>query len=143
MGYRYDMRWLGGLLVVLALLPPLLDNNYYLTVLTMCCLNAMIAVGLSLLVGHAGQISLGHAGFYGLAAYTTAALSTTLGVPVGRSLGGTSGHRQDRPLDRTDHRAASEDVSAGQRLDKAGRADRVLRFEAVGHPPQQLRENHA
>ena len=86
MGYRYDMRWLAGLLLVLALLPPLLGNNYYLTVLTMCCLNAMIAVGLSLLVGHAGQITLGHAGFYGLAAYTTAALSTTLGVPVGLSM---------------------------------------------------------
>lgn len=94
-GYRRDMRWLGGFLVVLLLAPPLLGNNYYLTVLTMCCLNAMIAVGLSLLVGHAGQISLGHAGFYGLGAYTTAALSTTLGVPVGLSMlagvGATSG----------------------------------------------------
>jgi len=86
MGYRRDMRWLCGLLVVLAVLPPLLGNNYYLTVLTMCCLNAMIAVGLSLLVGHAGQISLGHAGFYGLAAYTTSALSTRFGVPVGVSM---------------------------------------------------------
>lgn len=86
MGYGRDMRWLCGLLVLLVVAPPLLGNNYYLTVLTMCCLNAMIAVGLSLLVGHAGQISLGHAGFYGLAAYTTAALSTTLGVPVGLSM---------------------------------------------------------
>jgi branched-chain amino acid transport system permease protein len=68
MGYRADIRWLAGLMVVLVGLPFLLANNYYLTVLTMCCLNAMIAVGLNLLVGHAGQISLGHAGFYGLAA---------------------------------------------------------------------------
>ncbi|MBU1042382.1 MAG: branched-chain amino acid ABC transporter permease [Proteobacteria bacterium] len=86
MGYGKDMRWLCGLLVLLVIAPPLLGNNYYLTVLTMCCLNAMIAVGLSLLVGHAGQISLGHAGFYGLAAYTTAVLSATLGVPVGLSM---------------------------------------------------------
>ncbi|MDP3426954.1 MAG: branched-chain amino acid ABC transporter permease, partial [Humidesulfovibrio sp.] len=86
MGYAKDMRWLCGLLVLLVLAPPVLGNNYYLTVLTMCCLNAMIAVGLSLLVGHAGQISLGHAGFYGLAAYTTATLSATLGVPVGLSM---------------------------------------------------------
>lgn len=86
MGYRRDMRWLAGLMVVLLLAPPLMGNNYYLTVLTMCCLHAMSAVGLSLLVGHAGQISLGHAGFYGLAAYTTAVLSATLGAPVGLSM---------------------------------------------------------
>ncbi|MBU1230145.1 MAG: branched-chain amino acid ABC transporter permease [Proteobacteria bacterium] len=86
MGYRRDMRWLAGLMAVLLLAPPLMGNNYYLTVLTMCCLHAMSAVGLSLLVGHAGQISLGHAGFYGLAAYTTAVLSATLGAPVGLSM---------------------------------------------------------
>ncbi|MDO9083097.1 MAG: branched-chain amino acid ABC transporter permease, partial [Humidesulfovibrio sp.] len=72
MGYRRDMLWLGGLMAALLLAPLLLGNNYHLTVLTMCCLHAMVAVGLSLLVGQAGQISLGHAGFYGLAAYTTA-----------------------------------------------------------------------
>lgn len=86
MSYRADMRWLLGFLAVLLALPPLMGNNYYLTVLTMCCLNAMIAVGLNLLVGHAGQISLGHAGFYGLAAYTTAWLSASAGVPVGLSM---------------------------------------------------------
>jgi branched-chain amino acid transport system permease protein len=86
MSYRSDMRWLVGFLALLAVLPPLLGNNYYLTVLTMCCLNAMIAVGLSLLVGHAGQISLGHGGFYGLAAYTTAWLSASAGVPVALSM---------------------------------------------------------
>ncbi len=82
MAYRRDMYWLAGLAALLALAPALVPNNYYLTVLTMCCLHAMIAVGLNLLVGHAGQISLGHAGFYGLAAYTTAVLTATLGMPV-------------------------------------------------------------
>ncbi|MBA4358231.1 MAG: branched-chain amino acid ABC transporter permease [Desulfovibrio sp.] len=86
MGYRRDMLWLGGLMAALLLAPLLLGNNYHLTVLTMCCLHAMVAVGLSLLVGQAGQISLGHAGFYGLAAYTTAGLSATLGLPVGLSM---------------------------------------------------------
>lgn len=47
----------------------------------------MNAVGLCLLlVGHAGQISLGHAGFYGLGAYTSAYLSTTVGLSVGLSM---------------------------------------------------------
>ncbi len=80
------MFWLAGLFVLLMLAPMLLPNNYYLTVLILCCLHAMNAVGLCLLVGHAGQISLGHAGFYGLAAYTSAWLSTTAGWSVGLSM---------------------------------------------------------
>lgn len=86
MEYRKDMFWLAGLFVLLMLAPMLLPNNYYLTVLILCCLHAMNAVGLCLLVGHAGQISLGHAGFYGLAAYTSAWLSTTAGWSVGLSM---------------------------------------------------------
>ncbi len=80
--FRADALRLLALAVILALAPLALPNNYYLTVLTMCCLHAVIAVGLNLLVGHAGQISLGHAGFYGLGAYTTAVLTATLGLPV-------------------------------------------------------------
>lgn len=86
MAYRRDMYWLAGFFLVLMLAPGAMPNNYYLTVLIMCCLHAMNAVGLCLLVGHAGQISLGHAGFYGLAAYTSAYLSTTLNLPVGVSM---------------------------------------------------------
>ena len=80
--FRTDALRLLALAVVLAAAPFVLPNNYYLTVLTMCCLHAIIAVGLNLLVGHAGQISLGHAGFYGLGAYTTAVLTATLGLPA-------------------------------------------------------------
>jgi branched-chain amino acid transport system permease protein len=80
--FRADALRLLALAVILALAPLALPNNYYLTVLTMCCLHAVIAVGLNLLVGHAGQISLGHAGFYGLGAYTTAVLTATLGLPI-------------------------------------------------------------
>lgn len=76
------MIWLAGLFAALMLAPFLIPNNYYLTILILGCLHAMNAVGLCLLVGHAGQISLGHAGFYGLGAYTSAYLSTTLGLPV-------------------------------------------------------------
>lgn len=80
------MIWLGCVVALLLAAPFALPNNYYLTVLILCCLNSMNAVGLSLLVGHAGQISLGHAGFYGLAAYVSAYLSTTLGWSVGLSM---------------------------------------------------------
>lgn len=86
MAYRKDLYWLAGCCAVLLIAPYLLPNNYYLTVLILCCLHAMNAVGLCLLVGHAGQISLGHAGFYGLAAYASAYLSATVGLPVGVSM---------------------------------------------------------
>lgn len=81
-GFRADVLRLCALAAALGLAPLALSGGYHLTVLTMCCLHAMIAVGLNLLVGHAGQISLGHAGFYGLGAYTTAVLTSTLGLPV-------------------------------------------------------------
>lgn len=77
---------MAGLFGLLMLAPIVLPNNYYLTILILGCLHAINAVGLCLLVGHAGQISLGHAGFYGLAAYTSAFLSATLGVSVGLSM---------------------------------------------------------
>ena len=80
--FRTDALRLLALAALLTAAPLVLPNNYYLTVLTMCCLHAIIAVGLNLLVGHAGQISLGHAGFYGLGAYTTAVLTATLGLPM-------------------------------------------------------------
>lgn len=80
--FRTDALRLLALAALLTAAPLVLPNNYYLTVLTMCCLHAIIAVGLNLLVGHAGQLSLGHAGFYGLGAYTTAVLTATLGLPI-------------------------------------------------------------
>lgn len=42
----------------------------------------LIALGLNLLLGYAGQVSLGHAGFYALGAYTSAILSKHLGLPL-------------------------------------------------------------
>lgn len=68
-----------GLLLVL---PSLLSNEYYVSVLILCCINAIIAAGLNLLMGYAGQISLGHAAFYGLGAYATAVATATFGLPM-------------------------------------------------------------
>jgi branched-chain amino acid transport system permease protein len=84
--YRKDMIWLGCFFALLMLAPAALPNNYFLTILILGCLHSLNAVGLCLLVGHAGQISLGHAGFYGLAAYSSAWLSATAGWPVEASM---------------------------------------------------------
>lgn len=64
------------------LLPSMLANDYYVSVLILSCINAIVAAGLNLLLGYAGQISLGHAAFYGLGAYSTAIATTTFGLPM-------------------------------------------------------------
>jgi branched-chain amino acid transport system permease protein len=73
---------LAGFYLLLLALPWALTNEYYLTVLILCCLNAIIVVGLNLLLGFAGQISLGHGAFYGLGAYATAIATAHWGAPV-------------------------------------------------------------
>ena len=62
--------------LALAILPLVIQNNYILTVLILVGQFTMLTVGLSLLMGYAGQISLGQATFFGIGAYTTAILST-------------------------------------------------------------------
>lgn len=63
--------------IVILALPFLITNNYYLSVLVIIGIHTMVVVGLSLLMGYAGQISLGHAAFYGLGAYVSGILTTT------------------------------------------------------------------
>lgn len=61
----------------LVLLPIVFPDNYYVTVVGGTALmNAILAVGLNLLMGYAGQISLGHAAFFGIGAYSSAILTT-------------------------------------------------------------------
>jgi len=63
-------------------LPAILRNNYHLMVLNVAALNILVVIGLSLLLGYAGQISLGHAAFFGLGAYLSAIFTTTYSLPL-------------------------------------------------------------
>lgn len=67
---------LAILVALLALLPLLTSNAFYLDVAIRIALNAMVVIGLNLLLGYTGQISLGHAGFFGIGAYASAILTT-------------------------------------------------------------------
>lgn len=69
--------------------PLALPNEYYINILILGAINALIALGLNLLLGYAGQISLGHAAFFGLSAYATAYATARMGlpIPVGMGLG--------------------------------------------------------
>lgn len=71
-----------GLYIVIAILlvlPFVLPNSFYLDLAIRMAINAVIVLGLNLLIGFAGQISLGHAGFLGIGAYASAVLPTHFG----------------------------------------------------------------
>lgn len=71
-----------GLYIVIAILlviPFIAPNNFYLDLAIRMAINATIVLGLNLLIGFAGQISLGHAGFLGIGAYASAILPTHFG----------------------------------------------------------------
>jgi len=64
---------------VVLLLPLLLPNAFYYDLAIRMAINAVVVLGLNLLIGFAGQISLGHAGFFGIGAYASAILPTQFG----------------------------------------------------------------
>jgi len=79
---RQNKIYLCAFTIIVLLIPTLVSSNYYLMVLNIAALNIIVVVGLNLFVGYAGQISLGHAAFYGMGAYISAILTTTIGLPA-------------------------------------------------------------
>jgi len=72
-------RW-GLFAVVVLAIAAALQNEYYFTLLNFIGIHTLLVVGLNLLLGYAGQISLGHAAFFGLGAYASGILTATYGV---------------------------------------------------------------
>ncbi|HVX99303.1 MAG TPA: branched-chain amino acid ABC transporter permease [Pseudorhodoplanes sp.] len=76
---------------IVALLPLVLPSGFYWRVAALVYINAIAVLGLNLLMGFAGQVSLGHAGFFGIGAYAVALGPVYLGMPGWASLlGGTA-----------------------------------------------------
>lgn len=69
-----------GLLLVTA--PGWVWNPYYVHILIMAGIFAILALSLNLLLGYTGQLSLGHVAFFGIGAYTSALLALRLDWPV-------------------------------------------------------------
>ena len=63
-------------IALLVLLPFWLPNVYYVNIASQMLIWAVFALGLNVLVGYAGLVSLGHTGLFGIAAYTAAWLLT-------------------------------------------------------------------
>lgn len=79
----------GGMLalaVVIAVLPLILPNSFYFDIVILIGINAIVCVGLNLLIGYTGQISLGHAGFFGIGAYFSGVLGANYGWPAWAAL---------------------------------------------------------
>ncbi len=77
-----DILCFGALAVFIILLPLFVESKYYFIVLNVIGLNTIVVVGLNLLIGFAGQISLGHAAFYGLGSYFSGILTVKYGFPL-------------------------------------------------------------
>jgi len=94
----FNLRFLAVIAVV-AIIPLILEDLFYypLEVVIQAGFFVMLAVSLVLLVGLVGEISLGHAAFYGIGAYTTAILSSRWGlsplftIPMGAFMGALMG----------------------------------------------------
>jgi branched-chain amino acid transport system permease protein len=68
-------------LVALAAFPLFLNNDYYIHLGTTILIYIILLFGLDIVVGYTGQVSLGHAGLFGVGAYTTGVLFFHLGLP--------------------------------------------------------------
>jgi len=83
LGRHKNLLIYAALVLVFAGLPAVVGNNAYLMLIL--CLSGIFviaSVGLDLLFGYSGQISIGQAAFYAVGAYTSAILTTKLGVSV-------------------------------------------------------------
>jgi branched-chain amino acid transport system permease protein len=79
-------RWVAASLLVAATLPAFLASDYQLFQLTMMTAYAMAILGLNMVMGFNGQISLGHGAFYAAGAYVTAILMSRYGLPYWATL---------------------------------------------------------
>jgi branched-chain amino acid transport system permease protein len=83
-GNRYAA--LMAVAATVLLLPLVAPSPFYLRIATLVFIFALAVLGLNLLMGFAGQVSLGHAGFFGIGAYSVAIGPAHLGVPAWASL---------------------------------------------------------
>ncbi len=74
---RYiPVLFLLAVVVAIQLITRFTDTTYYLTQLTMSAYYSVVVIGLCVLMGYGGQISLGHAGFFAIGGYLAGAMTT-------------------------------------------------------------------
>jgi len=85
-GTDFGRFWSAVGIVILLALIPLAGSPYTLYILNTIGIYAIAALGLNLLIGFTGQISLGHGAFFGVGAYAVAVLTTRVGFPFWAAL---------------------------------------------------------
>ncbi|MER2090891.1 MAG: branched-chain amino acid ABC transporter permease, partial [Sporosarcina sp.] len=86
--YRDDMKLFGttgakikAIIIILTILAlPLFASSYWVGLLTLCAIASVGAIGLNILTGLTGQISIGVGAFLGVGGYTSAILTSTAGI---------------------------------------------------------------
>lgn len=76
----YTLFLYAAILVFIFVYPFLVTDSYFFWESMIICIMGMVAVGLNLLTGYTGLISLGHAGLYAIGAYTGALVGIKLGI---------------------------------------------------------------
>jgi branched-chain amino acid transport system permease protein len=92
------------LAVIIAVLPLVFPSGYYYRVAALVYVSGFAAIGLNVLMGQAGQVSLGHAGFFGVGAYAVAIAPAHFGIapwaamPIGAVLSAALAYLVGRPI---------------------------------------------
>src|SRR3972149_11518111 len=71
-----------GLIFALALVLPLLVGEFWVHVFTEILILGLFAVSFNMIFGYMGQLSFGHAAYYGVGAYTTGLLMVKANIPL-------------------------------------------------------------
>lgn len=94
---QIQAKWFYLLLLVLALtLPLMVDSRYFFQIIIISCIYAIATSSMNLILGYTGQVSLAHAGFFGIGAYgvglmTKAGVSFWLALPLSALLAAAVG----------------------------------------------------
>lgn len=79
-GNLHHYRGVLILLVITTVFPFFIRSHYHVNLMVFVGIYTLLALGLTLLLGYAGQVSLGQAGFYGIGAYVSGILTVKFGI---------------------------------------------------------------
>jgi branched-chain amino acid transport system permease protein len=79
---RSHLAFYALLIAALIAFPLAVGNTYYIHLLETIMIYAIVLFGLDIVVGYTGQVSLGHAGLFGVGSYTAGVLVLKLGAPI-------------------------------------------------------------
>jgi branched-chain amino acid transport system permease protein len=70
----------GAVILLIALLPAIFGGTYARSILVIAAINVLLAIGLDVVIGYAGQLNLGQSAFFAIGAYVSTLLVTTAGA---------------------------------------------------------------